>query len=649
MAANFANNLEIIKQRASDETVQAILNAEKEDPSIRVEDRDNGQRRFMATTPEGKELTLHSPRAPEGQAERQVASWEEDNDISGPDRLLFVLGLGAGFHLPPLLKRLNKKAVLVVVDPDPRAVYDILFYSDLRFLIDTSVTVRFISSYNHEQIYRETGRMVGANVRRKAACFVHPALLRLQGDKYKEIASHLGENLRAGETNRKTLAFLSRKWLSNGFGNLVKLPYTTPVESFECLFDGMPAAVVAAGPSLDETMSLLSSIRNRVVVIAVGSAYKPLRRAGIVPDFVIVVDGKDKIAKQFEGVDTTGTVLLAPPQVTPEVYDKFDIERIVTFSTKGLPSFEACLQEWHMGAAELRLSGTVTVSALYAAAFFGCRDIFTFGLDLACREDRVSHASNSLQEETRRNVASGDDIEWTPGNIADVVPAPSALRIYIPLIARFAAEVAEIMNTTITNVNPGGAKIENTVHCLPQDLIVDTPEIRAYVQARIEEALKSPPRGDVDQLWSQIERARQELMQLKCEAERAESLCRELSGKKKLNDKHKNTKLTQLKKVEKSISQKDIAKLLVDGALQRSKIHTLNAFMHIDPDADQEEKEDQEFQQVHRKTAKFYKLAGKAAEWCRDHLADVSEKLAEEDRTTSSSEEKEKTVNETVM
>ena len=629
MTSLFQKNLDIIKARASEHTVQSILDAAHDEQVISIEEDAQGRRRFVAGTPDGKRLTLHSPRDPNGQAERQVVAWEDENDRSGPNRVLFVLGFGGGYHLPPLLERLHKRAVLVVIEPSPRALYDVLSYIDLGFLEDVAVEVKFIVRPKREKIYWEVNNIVGGKTRREPACFVHPSLLRVESDTYRDIAYHLAETIRAADVNRNTLVGFSRKWLRNALSNIPRLASSTSVQRLEYIFEGFPAAVVAAGPSLDETMTLLSSIRDQVVIIAVGTAYKPLRKAGIIPDFVTVIDGKDVIAKQFQGVDTSGTILLTPPQVVPGVYEQFDSDHTVTFATNGLPSFEATLQEWQMGAQHLRIGGTVTHSALSAAVFFGCRDIYTFGLDLACREDLVKHASEAVNTENKKDVVPQRELEWIPGNKVDVVPTSQDMRIYAQALSQYAEELVETMNVTITNVNPGGAKIKNTTYCPPEDFVLDTPNIRSTVKYRLDNAFQRDPRGLPEKLRPLLQDARQELMQLKCDAEQAEKLCKYLSENKKLGDKKKNSKLDQLKKVEKRISKKGIAKRLVDGAVQGSSIQTLNAFMLLDTDA-QEEKEEQEFQRLHHQSARFYKLVAKAAEWCRDHLADVYKQLEED-------------------
>ncbi len=71
------------------------------------------------------------------------------------------------------------------------------------------------------------------------------------------------------------------------------------------------AAVIGAGPSLDETMPLLKQNRDRFYVIATDTAYRTLYRNGIIADMAVTLDGQNASLSHFLGIVSPETVLAA--------------------------------------------------------------------------------------------------------------------------------------------------------------------------------------------------------------------------------------------------------------------------------------------------------------------------------------------------
>lgn len=69
------------------------------------------------------------------------------------------------------------------------------------------------------------------------------------------------------------------------------------------------AAVIGAGPSLDETMPLFKQHRNRFYVIATDTAYRTLYRNGIKADMVVTLDGQNASLSHFLGIVSSETVV----------------------------------------------------------------------------------------------------------------------------------------------------------------------------------------------------------------------------------------------------------------------------------------------------------------------------------------------------
>jgi len=78
-------------------------------------------------------------------------------------------------------------------------------------------------------------------------------------------------------------------------------------------FQNQPVCIVGAGPSLEKDLDLLQELQNRAWILSGGSAIPALKEAGIVPDFLIVVDSlESQLERARSYADLTCPALIAP-------------------------------------------------------------------------------------------------------------------------------------------------------------------------------------------------------------------------------------------------------------------------------------------------------------------------------------------------
>ena len=89
-------------------------------------------------------------------------------------------------------------------------------------------------------------------------------------------------------------------------------------------FKGIPAIVVAAGPSLDKNIDLLKKIKGRFPIIAVDTALRHMIANGIKPDIVCAADSSYENSLDFVGVEDETEVILAAELMThPDIFKVF--------------------------------------------------------------------------------------------------------------------------------------------------------------------------------------------------------------------------------------------------------------------------------------------------------------------------------------
>ncbi len=171
---------------------------------------------------------------------------------------------------------------------------------------------------------------------------------------------------------------------------------------------GAHAVVVASGPSLDDSLAWLASVRADVYVVATNSALRPLVRRGVVPDVVVAIDPLPALATHLgppdEAEDASWWETLA---AVPLVYAS--TIALETRSAWRGPAYAAHLAQPLYDALEaarplgrLSASGTVLHAAVDLAARAGARRLTLLGADFGFPGGR-SHATAAPAE---RSVGS---------------------------------------------------------------------------------------------------------------------------------------------------------------------------------------------------------------------------------------------------
>jgi hypothetical protein len=479
--------------------------------------------------------------------------------------VVVALGLAGQYHLEALLELLQENALLLVAEPQPRAVLDVMPHVDLWALQKPGVEIRFVASSDVEEICAELLQVLRQRFRLDLALFIQPGLKRVFPELYGGLFERLVRQARMERAQRVTASELSRGWMENALKNLPLLLARPGIEAIKDFFRGMPAVVVAAGPSLDAAIPWLQTVTDRVLVICVGTAYRTLWRAGIRPDIVVVVDGAPIIWEQFQDVPCGETIFLTPAHIDARILSCFR-EQLYSFSSGALPAFDQWLAESGAPADELRTAGTVTLTALDAALYLGSSEVWIVGLDLACRDDGTSHASHTMY----RDHAYGlQGLVTVPGNWRPRVWTTAQFAMYIDLLGGFAREVAESGRGRLINVNHDGARIAGMECCLPDQVESRNWPSLVQTKARFRKGAYKP-RGvnmEPERLFAQTQ---EQLQELEKKAGRAAELARK-AGTTAVPERW----LAELAELEQGLKCRDGGGLLVEAALKAATFKTL--------------------------------------------------------------------------
>jgi len=323
---------------------------------------------------DGRVLYAHSRYDPDAEAAQLAAGAAEEA------RVVVLCGFALGHHLPAILRRWDQPTV-VAAESDLSLLKAAFALHDLADLIDERRLI-FLTSLDRRLVHAALTPL-NAELMLGAAILRTPLSQRRGKAFFDEVQAAVGDFVDATRTQIITLVQTARTTVENLLMNLPAYLAGGGLESLAGAARGVPALVIAAGPSLAKNLDQIAPLRDRAVLIAVQTVFKLLRSLGIDPHFVTSLDYHEVSADFFRGVRDTGRCrLVAEPKVAWQVPDAYaGPVQLVHHKL-----YETLLGPLAPRRASLRQGSTVAHLAFYFAEYLGCDPIVFVGQDLAFTE-----------------------------------------------------------------------------------------------------------------------------------------------------------------------------------------------------------------------------------------------------------------------
>ncbi len=331
---------------------------------------------------------IHSRRDPSAEARRLA----EHRD---PAACFVVLGLGLGYHCEALLERFPDAKVLIVVKSVERFRRAIEL-RDLTFLL-TEPRVQFLLAPKVGEMAVLLGPYEHVTIHT-----VPLSGITRDDDYFASIDRAVAAYLERRTINLNTLRRFGRRWVRNLIANLPEIGEALGVETAYGALAGVPALVLAAGPSLDEVLPHLEELSRRCVIIAVDTALPRLKALGIDPDVAVVVDPQYWNSRHLDRLRFDRTVLVSESSTHPRVFRAFPSKPLLSSSLFPLGEY---VERFLGGFGKLGAGGSVTTTAWDLARVLGCEPILLGGMDLGF-PDRRTHCHGSFFEERAHTLSS---------------------------------------------------------------------------------------------------------------------------------------------------------------------------------------------------------------------------------------------------
>lgn len=292
------------------------------DASHVVEPSRAGPPTALARRPDGSSLLLHSRYDPVREADEFIGSLERAGGADEEPGCALLCGLGLGYHVDALRRRLGARAVLFVAEPDLVTIKTAFETTDLSGEVASDRLVfltRLDKAHLHERLQaRLSDLMFGILLA------VPPASKSLHADFFAECRAAVTDFAAFARMSLVTLVRNAAITCRNVAFNLPAYVAGPSPEVLRGRFAGMPAVLVAAGPSLSKNVDQLVELQDRAVIIAAQTTLRPLLERGVTPDFVTSLDFSEMSRQFFENIDIPErVVLVAEPKAAWQAVDAF--------------------------------------------------------------------------------------------------------------------------------------------------------------------------------------------------------------------------------------------------------------------------------------------------------------------------------------
>ncbi|MGI6456447.1 MAG: motility associated factor glycosyltransferase family protein [bacterium] len=390
---------------------------------------------------------------------------------------VLLLGFASLYHPKFLFQLSDAETVIWYVEPEPVLFRYALMVMDFRDLISSSRV--FFSIGEPAQVLAQrlftgvtSSRMLAQGIRVAS----HGLAGRIYAGYIQELKAAIEENLQFGRIRFNTSEVQGHHILRNILGNLRYVFQGAPWLNLLGKAAGVPALVVAPGPSLEGALESIAAVRERVLVIAVDTAHRILHQNGVGSDIVVSLDYTELNKRHFENIRQDDAVLLAFPGIDPEIPARyagqayfFDHVGNVRYGAGATQFFSVLKSFSSLG--QLISYGSTAHAAYHAARMLGCAPIVLIGNDLAFPGNRA-YAAGAMQNELKRNDSKQETWLEVPANDGSMVRTQGLYKIYLN-------DFPELIRGTggvVINVSHQGARIEGVPYQPLEEVLQRLPE-----------------------------------------------------------------------------------------------------------------------------------------------------------------------------
>jgi hypothetical protein len=456
----------------------------------------------------GKWVFLHSSVDPVKEAQKIAAGISTD-----PGKVVVVYGFALGYLIEALLEKVDERNPLFIIEPDQDLFCEAMRARDLRHLI-SSERIYILVGDSANKIKGTFSRIFNVA---KYNDVIMTGLMGHQSvypDSFSQSMVYIKEVVNGKLLSLVTVIKMGSNFVTNSLYNLADYCTHPGVNSLFQKFEGLPAIIVSAGPSLNKNIHLIKEAKGKAVIIAVGTAVKALKKWDIEPDFIFSIDPHPLNYEHFKGVELEEAALIAEIQSNHMIFENFQGPIFVSGDVAILKWFEDVIEKKGI----IESGGSVANNAFVAAYKMGADPIILVGQDLAYARDGHSHAAGTNYEE---KVYSGNvnlDFFYVKANDGGQLLTDRAFDQFRTF---FELWISQYPKREYVNATEGGAFIKGTKLMTLREVIDQYCQKTVDVQSIIREAQQSVQVSDMELVLEKLELRIKDTNAIIAEANRA--------------------------------------------------------------------------------------------------------------------------------
>ena len=400
-------------------------------------------------------IYLHEPKNPVLEAKELINKFPNIRDHSN---ILFY-GLGMGYQITAFAEK-YPDIRFAIYEPVPEVFHQFLRLVDLKHFPLHLLQDIFIESRPEDADEYWSGLV--QRIRSSILIIDLPSYQSIFPDQRHTFLKHFDNRLHERQLSLATTSTFQKRWTINSVKNLLHVLSTPDIllQNGDC-FQNRPAILVAAGPSLEQEIESLRTIREQglAYIFSVGTAINTLVSHGVYPHAACTYDPTEEnqiICREVLNRKIGTIPLVFGSTVGYETLERYPGPKLHMLINQDLLSARYLKPDGGAAPVYINDAATIAVITLQLLCQLGCNPVILVGQNLAYlgRQQYAAGATYHPLEASEQELQ--DAILIRDVNGGEVASNSN----YVRMKQQIEAYLSLYRSTTVFNTTKGGAWIE---------------------------------------------------------------------------------------------------------------------------------------------------------------------------------------------
>lgn len=526
---------------------------------VNVIGADTEQGRIVAVEKNGRFYPLNSLYNPQN-ASKQWAKQFYRPEIN-ENSVIIVFGIADGRSVLELSRK-RKECTIIIYEPCQEIFWKAMECDEVAELAENDNICITVKGVNEEYFFHALQTVLNYSNYQLVVQSVLPNYLQLFKTEYKEMLEIYKSVIELIVFTRNTMILRGIEIQHNTYA-LTKdmIEQRSDVQLMDIIdkkkMNGLPAILVAAGPSLDKNVTQLKDIKNKAFIMVVDTALNTVLENGIVPDMTMSIDSRKPLVL-FKNDKFKDIPIALSMNSNKDIVKLNTSKHFYEIDEGGY--LKKLLEVNGKDSIQLPTGGSVATSALALLHEMGFKTIILVGQDLAY-PGGVEHTAAAYGKGNDNVDTKKKDYMEVEDNYGNMVLTEANMNIYRKWIENYIGAYSDL---TVINATEGGAKIAGTEFISLHEAI----ERYCTDEYEVSELLDIPPYLDESERSGIVEAIKNIPEQIKVleeyigKAQKVYSKIDGLNGKGKTNSSQMNKAMAEIAQLNEQIDGLYVSSML---------------------------------------------------------------------------------------